>query len=198
MRRRILVLSVAVVAVVASACSSGGHHSAAGTTTSTTASAGPNPDVIPSVITPAYVDAVFRVLNHINGNATRSLLASKSMTSSVRADLRAIFAGPLYLKEVQLDQTSIKGSLANVRQPPGDVTTQVVRLIHVTGRCIFVAVTENYGAVLYKPGPPPSSGYWGLQPKVASSDPEHLNPTGWSFFFNAVYKTPTSVPDQCV
>ncbi len=197
MRRRILVLSVAVVAVVASACSSGGHHSAAGTTTSTTASAGPNPDVIPSVITPAYVDAVFRVLEHIDGNASRSLIAAKAVTPQVLADIRAIYNDPLYAEEVQIAHQSLQGDLTNVKKPPGDVVITVTSLISSSGRCVFVRATSDYSAVIVKVPPQPSSEYWALAPKTSGDDPSHLNPTPWALFFNRTFETPTSIPDQC-
>ena len=51
---------------------------AATTQASLPASTTPNPDVIPPVITVAYVNAVFAVLNHINGNAARSLVADQT------------------------------------------------------------------------------------------------------------------------
>lgn len=198
MRRRILVLSVAVVAVVASACSSGGHHSAAGTTTSTTASAGPNPDVIPSVITPAYVDAVFRVLEHIDGNASRSLIAAKAVTPQVLADIRAIYNDPLYAEEVQIAHQSLQGDLTNVKKPPGDVVITVTSLISSSGRCVFVRTASDYSAVLLNPGPAVGAEYWALRRKTAGDDPGNINPTPWALAFNVDYSSgPTIVSNPC-
>ena len=196
MRRRILVLSVAVVAVVASACSSGGHHSAPGTTTSTTASAGPNPDVIPSVITPAYVDAVFRVLNHIKGDATRELFAADAVDEKVRDDLRALFTDPLFAQEMANASASLKVNRSTLRQPIGDVLTHVRRVVSASSTCIFVETTSDFSAVDVRPGRA-ASEYWALVPKPPTNDPELLNRTPWALSFNADYLTPTSVPDQC-
>ena len=101
MRRRLLVLGGAVVLAVA-ACSSGSHRSSPPTTvpvTSTSAvpvAGGPNPDVVPPVITVAYVNAVFAALNHINGNAARLLVDDGQFTNNVRSILRAIYNDPLY------------------------------------------------------------------------------------------------------
>src|SRR5581483_4828845 len=97
MRRRFLAL--AMVMLAAGACSGSGHHSAGPTTTGQTVAA-PNPDVIPPVITPAYVNAVFVVLNHINGNAVRSLVAAGKVTDQVTDDLRAIYSPNLYPVEL--------------------------------------------------------------------------------------------------
>lgn len=204
MRRRIWALGVVVLLVLVGACSSGAHRSDPTTTSSTaapatsTAPVTPNPYVVPPVITPAYVDAVFKVLNHINGNAVRLLVASGAVTPQALSYLRSIYGDPLYSKEVTLATSSLKGDLANVRKPPGDVVTTVQRLIHASSSCIFVEISENYNAVLYRPGTPPSSGYWGLKEKSSQDDPHGLNPTPWVLFFNAVYMSPTVIPDQCV
>ncbi|MDE3204762.1 MAG: hypothetical protein KGQ66_11115 [Acidobacteriota bacterium] len=193
-----------VLLVLVGACSSGAHRSDPTTTSSTaapatsTAPVTPNPYVVPPVITPAYVDAVFKVLNHINGNAVRLLVASGAVTPQALSYLRSIYGDPLYSKEVTLATSSLKGDLANVRKPPGDVVTTVQRLIHASSSCIFVEISENYNAVLYRPGTPPSSGYWGLKEKSSQDDPHGLNPTPWVLFFNAVYMSPTVIPDQCV
>jgi hypothetical protein len=189
MRRRILAIG-AVLILTASGCA--GHHSSSSGTVP-----GPNPDVIPAVITVAYVNAVFRVLNHVYGNATRSLVAAKAVTPAVTADLRAIFNDPLYAKELQIAAQSVTSSLANVKKPPGDIATTVVELISASPTCIFVSTSADYGAVLKNPGKPPASAYWGLRRKSPSDDPGHVNPTAWALFFNAVYLTPTSISNQC-
>ena len=195
MRRRFLALG-AVAVILVSGCSSGGHH-ASGATTSSAVGASPHPDVIPAVITPAYVNAVFRVLEHIDGDASRALIASDAVTPGVLADVRAIYNDPLYAQEVQIAQESVHGDLANVRHPPGDVRITVLSLISASRSCIFVKTASDYSAVLRQPGPPVASEYWALKPKQAGGDPGHLNPTPWALSFNVDYKTATSIPDQC-
>lgn len=195
MRRRILAVGAALVGL-ASACSSS-HHAAPPPSTTSSTVAGPNPDVVPAVITPAYVDAVFAVLEHVNGNAVRAMVSSGAVTPVVLADLRAIYNDPLYDQEVKIAQQSLAAGASNVIRPPGDVRVGVVRLISSTSTCIFVQTSEDYSAVLKNPGPRPGSGYWGLDRKVASNDPKGLNTTPWALFFNAVYLKPTNIPDQC-
>ena len=77
-----LVGSVVAILLTLAACSGKSHDSAPTTPPPTTAAttqasppttAGPNPDVIPPVITAAYVNAVFAVLNHVYGDATRTI-----------------------------------------------------------------------------------------------------------------------------
>jgi hypothetical protein len=193
MRRRILALG-AVLACLVAGCSSS-HRVAATTTTSTVP--GPNPDVVPAVITPAYVNAVFRVLEHVDGNASRSLIAAKAVTPAVLADIRAIYNDPLYQQEVKIAEQSVGQNLSDVRRPPGDVRVTVIDLISWSQQCIFVQTRDDYSQVLIHPGSSPSSGYWGLRRKTPGNDPRSLNPTPWALFFNAVYAAPTSIPDQC-
>ena len=194
MRRRYLALWAGLL-FSAGACAGGSHHSAP---TTTAPSGGPNPDVIPSVITPAYVNAVFRVLNHINGDASRALLAAGKVTPGVLTDLRAIFNDPLYAQEVKIAQQSIAGNLSNVRRPPGDTKTTVENLIWATSTCVFAMVLQDYSQVTVRPEPAAPPGYWGLEPKAQGDDPLHLNPTPWALSFNAVFPTPpTSIPNPC-
>ena len=181
------------LALVGSACSGGSGHASP----TTSAALGPNPDVVPLVITADYVNAVFKVLNHVNGNAVRTLLSTGQVTPGVQTDLRAIFNDPLYQEEVRIAGQSIQGNLSNVQRPPGDIQTTVVELVDSSPSCIFVQTKSTYSAVLVHPTPPAASEYWVLRPKQPGTDPSGLNPTPWSLSFNANYTTPTTIPDQC-
>ncbi len=205
--------ALVVLALSLAACS-GQSHGAAPTntphappttaaTTATTpdsspATSIPNPDVIPPVITVAYVNAVFAVLNHTYGDATRDLRASHAVTPRVKEDLRAIFDDRLYSEQIQAATLSLKGALDNVRPDAGDGTTVVTKLIAATPSCVFAETKTNLSAVLVHPTPTAASEYYKLAPKQSSADPHHLNPTPWAFAFNVAYVTPTTVPNQCV
>ena len=194
MKRRIAALGVVVGALlVASACSSA-HPVTAPTTTTTT---GPNPDAVPAVITPAYVDAVFKVLEHVDGNASRELISAKAVTPEVLANIRAIYNDPLYSQEVQIAHQSLQGDLSNVRQPPGDVVVSVQRVIAASSTCVFVETSSDFSAVVYKPDTPSASEYWELTPKQSGDDPTHLNRTPWALAFNVDFPTTTSIRDRC-
>ena len=156
-----------------------------------------NPDVIPAVITIPYVDAVFKVLEHIDGNISRSLLLTGRLTQQDIMDLRAIYSGALYAQEVKIAQQSIGGDLSNVRRPPGDVIIKVLRIIYASRDCIFVSTQSDYSSVLIDPGQSPASEYWTLGQKLTISDPGNINPTQWSLQFNADFTTPTEIPNQC-
>ncbi|MGH9054659.1 MAG: hypothetical protein ACRDYY_02130 [Acidimicrobiales bacterium] len=185
-----------VLALTASACS-GGTGQASPTTPAPATTAAPNPDVVPATITVAYVNAVFKVLNHLNGDAVRVLVSARKVTPTVKMYLRAVYNDPLYAQELKIAGESIAGINANVRRPPGDVVTTVQKLITAAPKCVFVKTNSDYSAVLIHQGNAPGSEYWVLSPKQMATDPNGLNPTPWALSFNAVYVTPTTIPNQC-
>lgn len=195
MRRRFLAIG-GVLMVLLAGCSSG-RHLTAGPPTTTTAASSPNPDVVPAVITPAYVDAVFAVLEHIDGNASRALIRAHAVTPEVLADIRAIYNDPLYAEEVKIAYESLQGNLSNVRRPPGDVRIGVTRLLAASSTCIFVETRSDYSRVVFKPPAQPASEYWVLRPKEPGADPKHLNATPWALSFNRTFQSPTAIPNQC-
>lgn len=197
MRRRFLALAAAALVLLAG-CSGPNRQASAPTTPAGGRTArSPNPDVIPAVITPAYVDAVFAVLNHINGNAVRSMLAANAVTPTVQRDLRAVFADPLYVQEIKIANQTLAQGTRNFRRPPGDIETTVRRVIAASRSCVFVSAVSNFRAVVTKEGSSAASEYWVLMPKPSGIDPSHLNPTPWALAFNATYASPTSIPNQC-
>ena len=195
MRRRYLAIGAVLIGLL-SGCSSGGRHASAPATTLATASS-PNPDVVPAVITPAYVNAVFRVLEHIDGNASRALIAAHAVTQEVTADIRAIYNDPLYAEEVRIAEESVQGDLSNVKRPLGDVRVVVTHLISSSPTCVFLEATSDYTEVVGSLPAAPASEYWELEPKQAGADPDRLNPTPWSMSFNRTFQTPTELPNQC-
>jgi hypothetical protein len=196
MRQRRVWVFGAVLILVAAGCSSS-RHSYAPTTTAKAQNTGPDPYVIPAVITPAYVDAVFRVLNHVYGNATRSLFQANAVDSDVRLDLRSIFDDPLYGQELIDARQSLTTPRSDLKRPIGDVITTTKQVISRSPTCIFVETVSDFSNVEARPGPAASSEYWALATKQAADDPHRLNQTPWALAFNADYLTPTSIPNQC-
>jgi hypothetical protein len=165
----------------------------------TTTTTVPNPDVVPAVITPAYVDAVFKVLNHVWGNSLRLDLATTNVPPQSLADLRSIFNFPLYTQEENIAIQEFTTDLSNVRNPPGDDVTTVTELVSASPSCIFVRTATDVSKVVYKL-PKPGFDFFELQLKQAGDDPQALNPTPWAigydFFFTG--KPPKSEANPCV
>jgi hypothetical protein len=202
MRRKLLALGAAA-AIVMAACSSGSNR-ASPSTTSPAPSTAPvgqttvaNPGVIPSVITVAYVNAVLIALNHIYGNATRTLRSSHAITPEVMRDLRSIFNDPLYDQQIQAAKISLQGAIDNVRPNAGDGTTVVTHLISASPACIFVETSTDLSRVLVHPTPRAASEYYELAPKDSQNNTSTLNPTPWAFAYNSAFLTPTNVKDPC-
>jgi len=149
------------------------------------------------VITVTYVNAVFKVLNHINGNAARNLVSTGQLTAPAIADLRAIYNDPLYSVEVRVFDQSISTHFANVRRPPGDRETVVLNLLTASASCIFVESMSDLSAVQVRPAPGAASEYWQLSPKQLGSDPTHLNPTPWALTLNEAFPIPNTIADPC-
>jgi hypothetical protein len=218
MRRTRLVIGMAAVLLLAG-CESSPHHAAAPTTTTappvvttpattdptTTTSTTvaptttvPNPDVVPAVITPAYVNAVFKVLDHVLGNSLRLDLATTDVPPQSLSDLRAVFNDPLYTEEKKIAIDEFTTDLSNVRMPPGDDVNTVVHLISMSPTCIFVETALNVSNVVYKV-PPPGFDYYELQLKQAGDDPAGLNSTPWALSYELFFRgtPPANEPDQC-
>jgi hypothetical protein len=197
MRRKILALGGAGLLALA-ACSGGTHHAVPTTTSpppSTTAA--PNPDVIPPVITVAYINAVFAVLFHIYGNATRLLVSTHHLSPAIRADFRSIYNDPLYPEEIQIAQQSLAGTIDNVRPHPGDGIVRVKDVMSASDTCLLIATTTDLSAVLLRPTPMAASEYYELTPKQKGIDPGRLNATPWAISFNVAYLTPSTIADRC-
>jgi hypothetical protein len=124
-------------------------------------------------------------------------LAAGQVTSEVQSDLRAIFNDPLYAEETKIAGQTLQEDRSRFRQPVGDIQTVVLQLIDRAPTCIFVETRSTFDSVVQHPTPPVGSEYWRLSPKQAGADPQAINPTPWSLSFNANYKTPTTIPDQC-
>jgi hypothetical protein len=190
--RRVIAAGV-LVAAMAGGCSSGSHH-----VTSPSTTAAVNPDVVPAVITPAYVDSVFVVLNHVAGNATRALVSSHTVSPQVVMDLRSIFNDPLFKDQLTSARSALTtGGLSNVMQDPGDSVTTVNELVSASPTCLFVEVSSDFSAVDISPPRIPAVDYLELQQKQARDDPGHLNRTPWAISSERVSATPTAVSSPC-
>lgn len=188
MKRRFLALGGALL--LAAGCS--GSHRAASPPTSVSAA---DPYAVPAVISVAYVNSVFAALFHVYGDATRSLVASRNVTSTVRADLASIFSPSLLQQQLAAAELSLRGPINNVRPDPGDGSVTVERLLSATSNCIFVETRTNLSKVLIKPTRPAASEYYELTQR--SDATASVNPTPWIIGFNVAYTTPTEIGSRC-
>jgi hypothetical protein len=194
-----MLLALGGMAMLAvAACSSGTHHASPPTTSLAPSTvAAPDADIVPPVITVAYVNAVLAVLNHVYGNATRALVASRRMTPDVRADLRSIYNDPAYGQQLSAAQLSLTTVITNVRLHPGDPVILVKKLMSAAATCVFFEATTDLSKVLVHPTPSAASEYFELARKQPGGDPRDLNQTRWAISFNVAYLAPTTIGSRC-
>jgi len=158
----------------------------------------PDPDVVPAVITPAYVDAVFAVLDHVYGNAVRLMVATTNLPVQATVDLRAVFADPEYATELKIFHLELEQGFAHVRRPPGDRRTTVVRVLSASETCIFVQTKTSFRAVITDPAPETGTEYYALEKKSSANDPDRLNSTAWEIYYDVAYTAVEPPPkDPC-
>jgi hypothetical protein len=179
-----------------------GPASTSTTTTTTTSPTTTDPPpststaTVPSTITPAYVNSVFVVLNHIYGNALRLELESNSIPTQAAVDLRAIYNDPLYSKQLTIAAQDLAGNRSNVRSDPGDQVTRVIHVISASPTCIFVDTETDVSKVVINP-PPAGYDYYELTPKQPGIDPDGLNRTPWALSYDLFFTSPTPAQNQC-
>jgi len=193
-------VAAALVAQLLVGCSPSESRRSSGSSSTSvpTNGSGVNPYVIPDVITPAYVNAVFVVLNQINGDVLRLLVTERAITPGVEEDLAAIYSPPLYRYQLATARNSLSGAINNVKPNPGDPVTVVIRLIYSSKQCIFVQVDNDLSQVLIKPVPEPVAEYYGLKYKGGMDSTDRLNPTPWIIFNDVALLRPRPVQDPCI
>jgi hypothetical protein len=222
MRRTLLALG-GVVMILTTACGSSGHRTASGptaataplpspTTSTTTAvpiptstattnvpsttTTVPDTRIVPRTITVAYVNAVLAKLNHVYGDATRSVVAAKKLTVPAIEDISAIYSIDLGAEEQTVFSQTVGGGLKDVRKVPGDPITSVRNLIYASRSCVYVKVHTNSGPALLHNVKPLADEFIGLR-RVPPGRGQGRNPTPWIFFFDGVTKTASNIPNQC-
>lgn len=168
------------------------------TTLAPTTTTAPDPDVVPAVITPAYVNAVFAVLNHVYGNAVRLMVATHKIPVQATVELRAIFADPEYATELKIFSFELHQNPQGLKHPPGDEVTRVIRILSSSTSCIYIQTSTDYSAVVVKPQRATGPEFYGLELKPNSIDPHHLNDSKWAIFFNESFRSSNPPPaDPC-
>jgi hypothetical protein len=222
MRRTLLALG-GVVMILATACGSSGHRTASDPTAATaplpspttstttvvpiptstattnvpsTTTTVPDTRIVPRTITVAYVDAVLAKLNHVYGDATRSVVAAKKLTVPAIEDISAIYSVELGANEQLLFARSIATGQSSFRRVPGDPVTKVRKLIFASRSCIYARVRTDSDPALKHPVKPAADEFMGLR-RVPFGQGQGRNQTTWILFFDGETRTPSNIPNQC-
>ena len=203
-RRTAIPAILAALALTASAaCSNGSADKGSAGANPTLATDPPtttttNPYAVPAVIDVAYVNRVLAGLDAVKGDATRELLRSKTITNDVFDRMRAVYDSNEFL------QLTIDGLEADVRerftsyQPiPGNVASNVSKLITGRSDCVFAQVQRDYSKVGVRPSQETSMQWVALKPLNRLRDPRGLNPTYWAFTYDGVPRDRSQPQDPC-
>jgi hypothetical protein len=150
---------------------------------------------VPATIDAAYLNKVFAALEHVDGDATRAVVASKNFVPDAANRLRAIYAEDEFQEQVNLWlDVIIEKRLNRLKPSPGDRSSVTAKVHTAAPECIFVAVMRDYSPVAIAPGPPDLE-YVTLRPIDPQRDPLDLNPTPW-MIESAGLRSDGSVPSN--
>jgi len=193
---------VVVAALVSTACWGGaGRTDPPGPTVPTEAPATSTtavPDVatVPAVIDEAYLNEVLRVLNRVDGDATRLIVANRELVPPAAARLRSIYLGEELNNQLRLWNEQIPDGFDEFLSPPGDRNMRVIEISSAGPACTFFVVETDFSAVVKRP-PPPSKDFVALRPKDPGQDVDGYNRTAWAIAFEAVSVDGKDPADPC-
>src|SRR5215213_5392662 len=170
MRRTALVISLSLMLL--GACSSKGSPAPA-----------PGPATVAGAEEAATVDGVLAGLDGVMGDLQRILVREKRLSTDVTDRLRAIYAGPELLNQIDAFRSDVADGLVGYKNPPGNRVTKVSRLITVGPDCIFVQASRDYSPVTSGVAPRATSVFVVLATKTDADDPKRLNPTPWTMLY---------------
>ena len=157
---------VVVFCVLAvTACSSGGGPSVAAptsvpATSSTVAATLPpapsttvavDPFAVPAVIDLAYLDRVMVELNRIQGDAFRTVVATKTVPPEALAQMQATATGTSLSTALEQFSIQIVNRFKGARIPPGNLIISAKRVLEQSDLCIAFEATGDFSAVADHP-----------------------------------------------
>ncbi|MBA3652939.1 MAG: hypothetical protein H0W70_01960 [Actinobacteria bacterium] len=128
---------------------------------------------VPATIDIPYLNRVFLALDHINGDATRLIVANRRITPEAANLLRSIHTDDEFVIQAEIWNDDIDRGLTKLKPAPGDLETNVVRLLDRRPDCVAVEVDRDYSPALVV-GKPPVRTIISLVP--GGVEPNH---TGW-------------------
>ena len=118
-------------------------------------------------------------LDKLTGDAVRAFVAQGGPNKEWYETFRAVFDEPFFSSiESDFGRYAANG-LKPLRQPPGDPSTRVKRIVDSSPKCIVAEVDLTY-APIYTTPPGSPDGFIQLRSKRAERDPGARNSTTWS------------------
>ena len=180
------------------ACGGDDTPSSAGATVpkATTPTTAADPYAVPATIDAAYLNKVFVALEHVDGDATRLIIESRTFPPEAAKRLQAIYGDDEFKKQTNLWLDLITSGLKGFRNPPGVRLTKVDRVISARPECVYAAVLRDYSQLSATPSPA-AIEYVVLRAAGPNSDPFTLNPTPWEIAAEGYNQDGSEPTDQC-
>jgi len=132
---------------------------------------------MPATIDAAYVDRVLAYLDHLQGEALRSVRAANAITPKFTEIETAIRADGHELRlATDLQAANISKGWPNIRALPGERRTVVTTLLKWSRGCVVAAVSVDFSALTIGRQTQYPQWYIGLVPTL----PTLINPTHWA------------------
>ena len=150
------------------------------------------------MIDAAYVNRVLAGLDAVKGDATRDIIRAKTITTEAFDRLRAMYDSNEFL-QLTIDglEADVREGFSSYKPNPGNVATQVVRLLTAAPNCIFAQVQRDYAGVGSRPSPETSMQWIALKPLDRSRDPKGLNQTSWALTYDGVPRDRSQPRNPC-
>lgn len=150
------------------------------------------------VIDVAYVNRVLAGLDAANGDITRLVIRSRTITQEAYDRLRAIYVDPTFM-QINIDgyENDIRENFRSYRSSPGNLKSTVTRLISTGSGCIFAQVSRDYTAVGINPLAELQTQWVALTLLDRSRDPHGYNPTPWAYKYDGFPANRTQPADPC-
>lgn len=188
-----------VVVGVLVACGDDGEPPAPATTTGPTTTEPPttittvDPFTVPddpADITEAYVEAVLRELERINGDALRLAIA-EGMSPAVADLLLAIGSPDFAERRADLLLEESEAGWPGIRQSPGDVITFVTDILAATVDCVGVAAKQDFSRV------GEGNNVVSVRIELERREPTTVNRTGWVFVLRQPVTESSELDEPC-
>lgn len=194
MRARLVAAIPVVGALLWTGCWGGaGGKDPVGPTVPTEApstTAPPDVSTVPAVIDEAYLNAVLKELNRVDGDAMRMIVQAEDLVRPAAERLRTIYLGDELDRQLSQWGEQLVEGFADFKRPPGDKVNSVVRTITTIPSCVYLETSEDHSAVSTK-ATTPFTIFIALQPKVVTQDPEGINRTAWMISFSGTSRDQT-------
>lgn len=143
---------------------------------------------VPAVIDAAYVEKVMAALDHVYGDAIRTLARERKITQDFLDRLAAIYTPKQFDFSQRLWVRDVAAGLEGLSPTPGDPRTVVQQIVRADAFCVLVRVDRDFAATHTKEDAPTPQEYVSLVPKPLR--PTTLNPTPWVMSFDGYVAEP--------